>query len=179
MLALAIGFAVGAIISGAVTVYENKKAHKNWYDGLFISVLAGGIGGSIACIPIPGINGYVCAAIMGAAGNVVTELILGEIKNLDDLLLSIKVGTISGIIGNAAAELLSKGIIKYFNSLTKINQKHFLRGIGRISNAQLRKIRFQLRKGITPEIFDELANKYGYLILTSAFVSSTSTSAVS
>ena len=177
LLTMAIGFGVGALISGAVKLYQNHKLGKKWYDGLAISMLAGGVGGAISCVSIPGVSSWVCAAVFGAAGNVATKLILGEIKSIGDLTSAIAVGASAGLLGKAASELLIKGVTNYFGSLTKANQKAFLSRIGQITNRQLSAIRQQIKQGLTPEILKELVEKYGYDVLVSAFVSSTASSA--
>ena len=177
LLTMAIGFGVGALISGAVRLYQNHKLGKKWYDGLAISMLAGGVGGAISCVSIPGVSSWVCAAVFGAAGNVATKLILGEIKSIGDLTSAIAVGASAGLLGKAASELLIKGVTNYFGSLTKANQKAFLSRIGQITNRQLSAIRQQIKQGLTPEILKELVEKYGYDVLVSAFVSSTASSA--
>ena len=177
LLAMAIGFGVGALISGAIKLLQKHKNGKNWYDGLAISMLAGGVGGAISCISIPGISSWVYASVFGAAGNVATKVILGEIKSIGDLASAITVGATAGLLGNAASKVLIKGITKYFDSLTKSGQKAFLSRIGQITNRQLTAIRQEIKKGLTPAILDKLVKKYGYDVVVSAFVSSTASSA--
>ena len=176
LLSIAIGFGVGAFISGVVKAYSNYKNGKNWYDGLAISMLAGGVGGAISCIAIPGVSSWVCAAVFGGAGNVATNVILGEIKTLGDLTSAITIGAGAGLLGNAAAKLLIKGVTKYFGSLSRAKQTKFLSSIGRITSSQFREIRRQIYNGVTPAALDRLVKKYGYDVLVSAFVSSTATS---
>ena len=173
---MAIGFVVGAVVSGGLKVYRNHKSGKEWYDGLAISVLAGGVGGAISCITIPGVSNWVCAAIFGGVGNLTAQVILGEIDSLEDIVSSITVGAIAGLIGEASSQVLIKGVTKYFNSLTKSAQKKFLSGIGQITNRQLTEIRRIVANGLTPKILSDLVEKYGYNVLVSAFVSSTPTS---
>ena len=172
---LLIGAIVGAAISGVSKVISNKKAGKKWYEDLAISMLAGGIGGAIACISIPGISSWVCATVFGATGNLFAKLILGEINSIQDLSSAILAGAVAGIIGNASAKLLSKCVTKHFSSLTKTNQKKFLSSIGRITNRQLHEIRNQANRKLTQELIDKLVKKYGYDVLVSAWVSSTIT----
>ena len=176
-LAMAIGAGVGALISGAVKAYQNYKSGQKWYKGMAISMLAGGIGGAISCIYIHGVSSWVYATVFGAAGNLTTKVILGEIKSIGDLTSAIAVGAGAGFLGNAASKVLIKGVTKYFGTLTKANQKAFLSRIGRITNAQLRAIRQQVSKGLTPSVLEQLVKKYGYDVLVSAFVSSTAASA--
>ena len=156
-LAMAIGAGVGALISGAVKAYQNYKSGQKWYKGMAISMLAGGIGGAISCISIPGVSSWVCAAVFGAAGNLTTKVILGEIKSIGDLTSAIAVGAGAGLLGNAASKVLIKGVTKYFGTLTKAKQKAFLSRIGRITNAQLRAIRQQVSKGLTPPVLEQLS----------------------
>ena len=139
-------------------------------------MLAGGVGGAISCLSIPGVSSWVCAAVFGAAGNVATKVILGEIKTIRDLTSAIMVGAAAGLLGNASAKLLTKGVTKYFGSLTRAKQKVFLSRIGRITNAQLKAIRQQMKAGLTPSLLNKLVKKYGYDVLVSAWVSSTATS---
>lgn len=176
LLAMAIGFAVGAFVSGAVKVYQNKKSGQKWWKGLAISMLAGGVGGAISCISIPGVSTWVCASVFGAAGNLTTKLILGEIKSISDLTSALAAGAVAGLLGNASAQLLSKGVTKYFGTLTRAKQKAFLSRIGKITNRELTAIRREVAKGLTPKILDQLIKKYGYDVLVSAFVSSSATS---
>ena len=177
LLAMAIGAVVGALISGAVKAYQNYKFGQKWYKGLAISMLAGGVGGTVSCISIPGVSSWLCAAVFGAAGNLTTKVILGEIKSIGDLTSAITVGIGAGLLGNAAAKVLIKGVTKYFGTLTKKSQKAFLSRIGKITNAQLRAIRQQISKRLTPTVLEDLVKKYGYDVLVSAFVSSTAASA--
>lgn len=176
LLAMAIGFAVGALVSGVAKVYQNYKSGQKWWKGLAISMLAGGVGGAISCISIPGVSTWVCAAAFGAAGNLTTKLILGEIKSIGDLTSALAAGAVAGLLGNASAKLLSKGVTKYFGTLTKAKQKAFLSNVGKITNRELTAIRREVAKGLTPKILDKLVKKYGYDVLVSAFVSSSATS---
>ena len=176
LLAMAIGFAVGALVSGVAKVYQNYKSGQKWWKGLAISMLAGGVGGAISCISIPGVSTWVCAAVFGAAGNLTTKLILGEIKSIGDLTSALAAGAVAGLLGNASAKLLSKGVTKYFGTLTKAKQKAFLSNVGKITNRELTAIRREVAKGLTPKILDKLVKKYGYDVLVSAFVSSSATS---
>ncbi len=171
-LSLAIGFGVGSLISGVAKIYKNYKSGRKWYKGLAISMLAGGVGGAISCITIPGVSSWVCASVFGGTGNVATQLILGEIKTIGDLTSAISVGVSAGLIGDASAKLLIKGVTKHFNSLTKSAQKRFLKSVGKITNRQLTAIRQQAKKGLTPAILDKLVKKYGYDIVVSSWVSS-------
>ena len=175
-MAMAIGFGVGALVSGIAKACQNYQSGQKWWKGLAISMLAGGIGGAISCISIPGVSTWVCAAVFGAAGNLTTKLVLGEINSIGDLTSALAAGAIAGLLGNASAQLLSKGVTKYFGSLTRAKQKAFLSNIGKITNRQLTAIRREVSKGLTPEILDKLVKKYGYDVLVSAFVSSTATS---
>ena len=176
LLAMAVGFAVGSLISGVTKLIQNYKSGQKWYKGLAISMLAGGVGGAISCISIPGVSSWVCAAVFGAAGNLTTKVILGEIKTLNDLISAVMVGAAAGLLGNASAKLLTKGVTKHFGSLTKAKQKAFLSRIGRITNAQLNAIRQQIKNGLTPQLLDTLVKKYGYDVVISTWVSSTATS---
>ena len=177
LLSLAIGFAVGALISGVVKAVDNYQNDRPWYDGLAISVLAGGIGGAISCVPIPGVRSFVSAMITGAAGNIITQLIMGKIRTIDDLICAIRAGAVAGLLGEGASKLLSYGVTKYFGSLTKLGQKRFLSRIGKITNRQLTQIRQQIKRGLTPAKLERLIKRYGWDVLVSAFVSSTATSA--
>lgn len=93
-----------------------------------------------------------------------------------DLTSAITVGAGAGLLGNSASKILIKGVTKYFGTLTKASQKAFLRRIGQITNAQLRAIRQQVSKGLTPTSLEQLVKKYGYDVLVSAFVSSVAAS---
>lgn len=177
ILAMAIGFGVGALITGGIKLYQNYRSGQKWYKGLAISMLAGGVGGAISCISIPGVSTWVCAAVFGAAGNVATKVILGEIKSIGDLTSAITVGAGAGLLGNAASKLMIKGVTKYFGSLTRSGQKAFLSRVGQITNRQLTAIRKEIGRGLTPALLDKLVKKYGYDVLVSAFVSSTASSA--
>ena len=178
LLSLLIGFAVGAVLSGGFTIYNNVKNDRDWYDGLAISMLAGGVGGAISCITIPGVSNFVSAAVFGAAGNLTAEVILGDIQSIEDVADALFLGAVTGLIGNEAAELLTNVVTEYFASLTKAAQKDFLQSVGQITNRELTAIRQTISKGLTPDILIELIEKYGYSTLVSAFVSSTSASAV-
>ena len=105
-----------------------------------------------------------------------TNLILGEVNSIEDLTFAIMIGAGAGLLGETSARLLTKGITKYFGGLTKAKQKAFLNSIGNISNRDLNAIRKIISKGLTPEILNDLVDKYGYAILASAFVSSIGTS---
>ncbi len=178
--ALLIGLVVGAVVSGIFTIINNKTSGKKWYDGLAISMLAGGIGGAISCITIPGVSTWVCAAIFGATGNLTTKVILGEIKTLEDVADAILQGAIAGIIGNAAAKCLNKFVAAKFAKATKAEQKAFLSKIGIITNRELTAIRQAIKNsgGIKAieESIEKVLDKYGYPVVVSAFVSSTATS---
>lgn len=176
LLSMAIGAGVGALVSGVFKIYQNYKGGKNWYDGLAISMLAGGAGGAISCITIPGVSSWVCAAIFGGTGNAVTQVILGEIRTIGDLTSAIMAGVTAGLLGNAAAKVLIKGVTKYFGKLSWGKQMNFLKQVGRIYSSQLRAIRREIHKGLTPRILEKLVQKYGYDVIVSAFVSSTATS---
>ena len=173
-LAMAIGFGIGAIVSGVAKIIENNKSGRKWYDGLAISMLAGGVGGAISCIPLPG-SKWLSAMITGAVGNLATSLILGEIKSLRDLTSAITTGANAGLLGYGASKVLIKGVTKYFGKLSKSAQKAFLKRIGKISNRELTAIRKQVKNGLTPNALNKLVNKYGYDVIVSAFVSSTAT----
>ena len=178
--ALLVGFAIGAIVSGVATVISNKKKGKNWYDGLAISMLAGGVGGAISCISIPGVSTWVCAAVFGAAGNLTTKVILGEIKSIKDVKDAILQGAIAGLIGNAAAKCLNKIVSAKFAKWPKAKQKSFLSSIGKITNRQLRAIRQAIKNSGSTKVIEKsiekVIEKYGYALAVSAFISSTATS---
>ena len=53
-----------------------------------------------------------------------------------------------------------------------------LEKIGEISNRDLREIRQAVSKGLTVEKLEQLVQKYGYDVVVSAFVSSTSAASV-
>lgn len=178
--ALLIGFAVGAVISGVSTIVKNKKKGKKWYDGLAISMLAGGVGGAISCITIPGVSTWVCAAVFGALGNLTTQVILGEIKSLSDVTSAILAGAAAGLLGNAAAKALNKFVSARFVKWTKSQQKNFLGKIGMITNRTLRDIRQAIKKNggykVIENAVSKVLDRYGYPTVVSAFVSSTATS---
>ena len=178
--ALIVGFAIGAIVSGIATVISNKKKGKNWYDGLAISMLAGGVGGAISFISIPGVSTWVCAAVFGAAGNLTTKVILGEIKSIKDVIDAILQGAIAGLIGNAAAKCLNKIVSARFAKWPKAKQKSFLSSIGKITNRQLRAIRQAIKNSGSTKVIEKsiekVIEKYGYALAVSAFISSTTTS---
>ncbi|MEA4833249.1 MAG: hypothetical protein VB118_11630 [Oscillospiraceae bacterium] len=67
---------------------------------------------------------------------------------------------------------------KYFSGLTKAGQKIFLSGLGKITNRNLAAIRKVIAAGGKAAQIDELIAKYGYAIVFSAFVSSTTTEVV-
>ena len=177
--ALLIGFAVGAVISGACTIIKNKKKGKKWYDGLAISMLAGGVGGAISCITIPGVSTWVCAAIFGAAGNLTTKVILGEIKSIKDVTDALLQGARAGLLGNLAAKCLCKFVAARFAKWPKVKQKSFLSTIGKITNRELRKIRQAIKSSGSTKVVEKSIEKvleaYGYAAAVSAFVSSTAT----
>ena len=178
--ALLIGFVVGAVVSGVAKVYSNKKTGKKWYDGLAITMLAGGVGGAISCISIPGVSTWTCAAIFGATGNLVTKVILGEIKSINDVVSAVLAGAAAGLLGNAAAKALNKLVTAKFAKWPKYKQKDFLSKIGKITNKELKKIRNTIRKTGSAKSIEQsiqkVLDKYGAATLVSAFVSSTATS---
>lgn len=180
ILATAIGFGVGVLISGCYRLYQNYRTGTKWYNGLAISMLAGGIGGAISCISIPGVSSWVCATVFGAAGNVVTKVILGEIKTIKDLSSAILQGAAAGLLGNAAAKCLNKIVATKFATWNKSTQKKFLSKIGKITNRTLREIRQMIKNSGSTKVIEKsiykIIDKYGYAALVSAFVSSVATS---
>lgn len=178
--ALLIGFVVGAVVSGVTTVARNKKQGKKWYDGLAISMLAGGVGGAVSCITIPGVSSWVCAAVFGAAGNLTTKVILGEIRTLDDVISALSAGAKAGLLGNATAKIFSKLISARFAKWTHNQQKTFLGKIGKITNRTLRDIRRIVKNSGSNKVIEEsvqtVLDRYGYLVAVSAYVSSKLTS---
>ena len=121
------------------------------------------------------INAWVAVAITGATGNMVSQFISAEINDTDDVTSALLAGAAAGINGKGAAELLSAGFKTDFQSITKAEQKVLLGRLGQITNRELTAIRQALSKNITPVQLNELIEKYGYDVLVSAFVSSSST----
>ncbi len=171
--ALAIGAGIGALINGGAQVVRNIINNTPWYNNLGQTLLAGGASGAISVIPIPGINVWLSVAITGAAGNLVGEFILGDITSMNDVKSALGVGAAMGIIGQSSAEILSAGFEDYFKTLTKTKQKAILNNIGNITNRELTEIRQAFKVGITTSKLDELVKEYGYDVIISAFVSST------
>ena len=143
-------------------------------------MLAGGVGGAISCITIPGVSTWVCAAVFGASGNLTTQVILGEIKSLSDVTSAILAGATAGLLGNAAAKALNKFVSARFVQWTKSQQKNFLGKIGKITNGTLRDIRQAIKKNggykVIENAVSKVLDRYGYPTVVSAFVSSTATS---
>ena len=142
-------------------------------------MLAGGVGGAISCISIPGVSTWVCAAIFGAAGNLTTKVILGEIKSIKDVTSAIQQGAVAGLLGNAAAKYLNKIVSANFAKWTKAKQKSFLSEIGKITNRQLSAIRQSIKNSgsakVVEKSIEKVIEKYGYAVTVSAFISSTAT----
>lgn len=180
VLAMAIGFGVGVLISGCSKLYQNYRLGNRWYNGLAISMLAGGIGGAISCVTIPGVSSWVCATVFGATGNVVTKVILVEIKSISSLKSAVLQGAASGLLGNAAAKCLNKIVAAKFATWSKSTQKSFLSKIGRITNRTLKDIRQMIKNSGSTKVIEKsiykVIDKYGYAALVSAFVSSAFTS---
>ena len=174
ILTLVIGAGIGALVSGGATVIGNLRNGSDWHEGLGIALLGGAVSGLVSAIPIPGVNGFVATVISGAAGSFAGQLVVGEIKSIDDVASALFAGAVAGIIGEGTAKIISSGVKKYFGTLTKSQQKAFLSNIGNITNRTLREIRQQLKNGVTHEMVEELIEKYGYETVISAFVSSTS-----
>ena len=175
---IAISAGVGALIGGGVQIFNNIMNGEAWTTGLGRALLAGAVGGAISAIPIPGVNAWISVVITGASGNVVGQLIAGEINSMDDVVEAIGVGAVTGLIGKSAADLLSATFQSHFKVLTKVQQKSILSNIGNISNRELTAIRQAFKNGIDCAKLDELIEKYGLDVVVSAFVSSTNAAAV-
>jgi len=173
---IAIGAGVGALVSAGFTLFSNIINGKTWTTGLGKSLLGGAVSGIvsgfISVLPIPGINQFVIAVVSNAAGELSGSMVIGEIKDIDDVAKALTMGVVGGIIGEGTAKILSSQVKVYFNSLTKANQKKFLSSIGKVTNAELKEIRKQLSNNITPDVLEKLADKYGYETIVSAFASS-------
>ena len=170
---IAIGAVVGALISGSAQIIKNVVAGEAWTDGLGRAMLAGAASGAISVLPIPGVGPWATVAITGAVGNLVGQLIVGEITSAYDVMTALAIGAVSGVIGKASADLLACKFQSYFGTLTKNQQKQFLSRIGKISNRELSSIRAALKHNIPVSELNKLIEKYGYDVIISAVVSAT------
>ena len=175
---IAIGAAIGALISGSTQIAKNVIAGESWTDGLGRVVLAGAASGAISVLPIPGVVPWATVAITGAVGNVVGQLIVGEISSAKDVLTALSIGAVSGVIGKGTADLLASNFQLYFGTLTKNQQKQLLTRVGKISNRELTSIRAALKHNITVSKLNDLLEKYGYDVVVSAVVSAAMSGAV-
>ena len=175
---LAIGAGIGALVNGAIQIIDNVRNGETWTQGLGKALLSGAASGAISTIPIAGMNPLVTVAVTGAAGNLTGQLIAGEIKSVKDVVSALGVGAATGLVGKGAADLLSFGFQEYFKTLTKAQQKAILSSIGNISNRELTAIRQAFKSGMNCAKLNELVVKYGYDVVVSAFVSSTTASSI-
>lgn len=175
---IAIGAGIGALVSGGLQIFKNIKSGETWTKGLGKALLAGGVSGAISVIPIPGVNAWVVVTVTGAAGNLAGQMIAGEVKSAKDVVSALGAGAAAGIIGKGSADLLSKEFQLYFQTLTRAQQKNILNNIGHITNRELTQIRQAFKQGISSTELDELVSRYGYDVIISAFVSSTTATAI-
>ncbi|ALP94100.1 Wall-associated protein precursor [Intestinimonas butyriciproducens] len=175
---IAIGAGIGALVSGGLQIFKNIKSGETWTKGLGKALLAGGVSGAISVIPIPGVNAWVVVTVTGAAGNLTGQMIAGEVKSAKDVVSALGAGAAAGIIGKGSADLLSKEFQLYFQTLTRAQQKNILNNIGHITNRELTQIRQAFKQGISSTELDELVSRYGYDVIISAFVSSTTATAI-
>lgn len=176
---LLIGGGVGAIVSSGIQVLRNISNGEKWTNGIGKALLSGAISGAISVISIPGINAWVAVATTGTDGNIVGQLIAGEVHSANDVASALIAGAAAGIIGKGAADLFSKGFQSYFSTLTKARQKELLSNIGKITNRELTAIRKEINSGLTSKKLQALVERYGYDVIVSAFVSSTTATATS
>ena len=100
---LLIGGGVGAIVSSGIQVLRNISNGEKWTNGIGKALLSGAISGAISVISIPGINAWVAVATTGAAGNIVGQLIAGEVHSANDVA--------SALIAGAATETVSAKLL--------------------------------------------------------------------
>lgn len=170
---IAIGAGVGALVSAGFKIFENVVNGEKWTTGLGSALLSGAVSGAISFIPIPGASNFVQASVMGAAGNLVGQMIAGEINSGEDVVIAVGLGVSAGLLGEAIAESFTIRFKAHFAKLTRAEQKGMLSKIGKITNRELKEIRKALKNDLPVEKLDELISKYGYDKIVSAFVSST------
>ena len=174
---LLVAAAVGAVFSGGFRIRRNMVEGSAWHTGVLRSMLGGGVAGAISVVPIPGVRKFAAATIMGATGNVAGQLVVGEINSVNDVVSALNAGAAAGILGHGAATLMGNAYRSYFKSLTRAQQRASLKRIGTITNRELTAIRQEINRGLTNARLEELVRRYGWEVVVSAVVSSTTTAA--
>ena len=178
-----IGGAVGAIVGGTVQIITNEINGDDWYDDLGMAMLAGGVSGSISCIPIPGLaqmmgteaSAFTSAVVMGGVGNVVANYGQSEISSLSDLLTSFNLGAAAGGLGYGASESLFQIADSFWSQLNRTEMKTAIKKLGGVSQAQVNVVLKKINNNITDNIYRQLIKDYGQDVVLAATVSSIAT----
>lgn len=127
--AIAIGFVAGVVSQYVCDVVDNVKKGKTGLDifsptSSTSDYLASGIGGAIAAVP--GLNLLGTMAV-GAAGNIVSQGLKGNIKDMDDLGEVALQGAIANGIGYGAAKSAAALKVKQIEHMPRSSRKIYLR----------------------------------------------------
>ncbi len=140
--AMVVGFAFGIAGQYIGDVIGNIKDGKSGVE-IFMPTSSGrdyfasGLGGAIAAVPGLGLLGTVFA---GAAGNVLTDAIKGNIHDKSDLIQSAKMGAIANLLGYGVLKGGAAIKVRKIETMPRANRKCFLRDyIFRNSQANVNK----------------------------------------
>ncbi len=168
--AVAVGFAVGAVVGGVSAALQGKNA-----KGIMVAALGGGVAGAISVIPIPGLGAFGSAIIMGGIGNLTNNLIRGDVSNFSDVLTSLGCGAAASALGYGAGKGLIGIANKYWGGLSRAAQKQAITGLGKVSQKAVNIVLQQIKKGVTNNIYKQLVQRYGIDVVLSATVSAVGT----
>lgn len=85
-----------------------------------------GIGGAIAAIPGYNLGGTMS---VGAAGSLATNLIKGNIDDIEDVKNSAFIGAIANAFGYLASKVMAASKVKQIQSMPRSQQKNYLRDV--------------------------------------------------
>jgi len=147
---IAVGAALGGLLSGITQVASNLIAGNNWYDGLGVSILTGMASGALAATGVGLVGSIAGNAAISMAGNAANQVIKNNgFDNFDvvDMVVDGAIGAASGAVGGrgmgksaniktlnkrltkkvltGSKETIKKGV-KYYVSQTKYAYKEFL-----------------------------------------------------
>lgn len=172
---MAIGGAVGALVSGAFQIGRNPYHGNDWNQGVGTAMLAGGVSGALATVPIPGLGAAGSAIIMGGVGNVAGNAIKGDIGNFQDVMASFGMGALAGGVGYGAGQGLMKIADKMWGELSRTAQKQAIIGLGNVSQKYVNIVLQEIKNGVTENIYRQLVQRYGADVVLAATVSAVGT----
>ena len=129
--AIAIGFFVGVIAQYVSDVIDNIQEGETGEDILrpkssLVEYIASGVSGAIAAIPV---SNFFAVIALGATGNVIGDIIRGDISSISDVAESAFNGAVANGIGYGFSKLAANIKVNRINSMNRSSKKTYLRDV--------------------------------------------------